>query len=113
MMGWGFLHISIIWIMTAQYQMANSWRIGIDSEQQTELITSGLFAHSRNPIFLGILIANFGLFLVIPNAVTLLIGGLSFFAIQVQVRLEEVHLMQVNGREYGDYVSRVGRWVSW
>ena len=62
--GWGLLGLSLILVWVAQSQMANSWRIGIDEKNKTELITNGLFSISRNPIFLGVMIANFGLFLI-------------------------------------------------
>ena len=58
--GWGLLLLSLVLVWIAQSQMANSWRIGIDEKNKTELVTRGLFAYSRNPIFLGVMIANFG-----------------------------------------------------
>ena len=64
------IHISLIWIIIAQVQMSNSWRIGIDEQNKTDLVTKGLFSISRNPIFLGMIICVAGLFLVIPNAVS-------------------------------------------
>jgi protein-S-isoprenylcysteine O-methyltransferase Ste14 len=39
-------------IALAQAQMGASWRIGIDAAP-TALVTSGLFAFSRNPIYSG------------------------------------------------------------
>ena len=108
--GWALLHISLIWVFTAQLHMADSWRIGIDSKNKTELITKGLFSISRNPIFLGIMIANIGLFLVIPNAFTLLITALSTSTIQTQVRLEESFLKDSHGAAYADYCDKVRRW---
>ena len=45
------IHLSLLWISVAQYQMSNSWRVGIDENNKTELITKGLFSYSRNPIF--------------------------------------------------------------
>ena len=111
MIGWGLLHISLLWIFIAQLQMANSWRIGIDYENNTELVKNGLFSISRNPIFFGILIEDLGLFLVIPNALSLLIICLSWYAIQVQVRLEEAHLKQTQGTDYEQYSKRVRRWI--
>ena len=47
------IHLSLLWISVAQYQMSNSWRVGIDENNKTELITKGLFSYSRNPIFFG------------------------------------------------------------
>src|SRR5690606_19258448 len=39
--GCALLVTSLIWIVTAQFQMADSWRIGIDSAK-TQLVSTGL-----------------------------------------------------------------------
>ncbi|MBU2949989.1 isoprenylcysteine carboxylmethyltransferase family protein [Tamlana agarivorans] len=109
--GWGFLIISLIIVWIAQSHMANSWRIGIDEKNKTKLVTKGLFSFSRNPIFLGIMIANMGLFLVIPNAFTLLIISLSTISINTQIRLEEAFLEREFGNDYLEYVNKVRRWI--
>lgn len=108
--GWGFLIISLIVVWIAQSQMANSWRIGIDEKNKTKLITKGLFSISRNPIFLGIMMANIGLFLVIPNAFTLLVISLSTISINTQIRLEEAFLKQEFENEYEAYSKKAKRW---
>jgi len=109
--GWGLLLFSLIFVWVAQSQMANSWRIGIDEKNKTELITSGLYTFSRNPIFLGVMIANLGLLLIIPNAFTLLIVSLSIASINTQIRLEESFLKTVHGQEYENYLKKVRRWI--
>ena len=109
--GWGLLGLSLILVWVAQSQMANSWRIGIDEKNKTELITNGLFSISRNPIFLGVMIANFGLFLIIPNAFTLLIVSLSTVSINTQIRLEEAFLKSSHGEKYQDYLNQIMRWL--
>ena len=91
--------------------MANSWRIGIDEKNKTELVTNGLFSFSRNPIFLGVMIANVGLFLIIPNAFTMLIVALLIVSINTQIRLEEEFLKGSHGATYQDYFNRVRRWL--
>ncbi len=111
LIGWVLLHASLIWIFIAQMQMADSWRIGIDKQNETQLITKGLFSVSRNPIFLGIIIADLGLFLVTPNALTLLILALVFTSIETQVRLEEKYLSQSHGESYMKYRNQVRRWI--
>ena len=109
--GWILLGVSLVLVWIAQSQMANSWRIGIDTEKKTELVTKGMFSISRNPIFLGIMIANIGLFLVLPNAFTLLIVSLSTISINTQIRLEEEFLKDEFGKDYVDYQSKVRRWL--
>ena len=110
--GWGLLILSLIMVWLAQSNMRESWRIGIDEENKTELITNGFFTFSRNPIFLGIMIANVGLFLVLPNAFTLLIVALSTTSINTQIRLEEAFLTKEHGEQYTSYRSKVNRWLT-
>lgn len=49
--GWTLLVISLIVVWISQSQMANSWRIGIDENNKTKLVTNGVFSISRNPFF--------------------------------------------------------------
>lgn len=109
--GWVLLAASLLWIVVAQAQMGASWRIGIDSGSHTELVTGGIFQLSRNPIFLGMRLSLLGLFLVLPNAVTLAILVLGEALMQVQVRLEEEHLGALHGEAYVAYRKRVRRWA--
>ena len=110
--GWALLILSLLFVWFSQSNMRESWRIGIDEENKTELVTNGFFAISRNPIFLGIMIANIGLFLVLPNAFTLLIIALSTVSINTQIRLEEEFLIKEFGEQYSKYKGRVNRWIT-
>ncbi|MBK8516767.1 MAG: isoprenylcysteine carboxylmethyltransferase family protein [Saprospiraceae bacterium] len=110
--GWALLFLSLVFVWFAQSDMRESWRIGIDEYIKTELVTNGFFAISRNPIFLGIMIANVGLFLVLPNAFTLLIIALSTISINTQIRLEEEFLLKEFGEQYKQYQSKVNRWLT-
>ena len=105
------LLLSLIWIGLAQSQMGEAWRIGIDTEHRTPLVQNGLFGISRNPIFFGMMLTLFGLFLTLPNAFTLLAFVLGIVLIGVQVRLEEEYLAQVHPEAYRDYRRRVRRWL--
>jgi hypothetical protein len=103
--------LALIWTIIAQNQMKNSWRIGIDKDVKTELVTSGLFSISRNPVFLGMILSLVGLFLVTPNAFSLLFLILGYVLIQVQIRLEEEHLYRQHGEEYLDYLTQTNRLI--
>lgn len=107
--GFFLLHLSLAWIIIAQKQMSNSWRIGIDEKHRAKLVTNGLFGVSRNPVFLGMLVSLLGIFLVLPNAVTLLVLVVNYVLIQAQIRLEEEFLNRVYGDEYAMYRKRVRR----
>ena len=103
------IHLSLLWISVAQYQMSNSWRIGIDENNKTELITKGLFSYSRNPIFLGMIISVAGIFFILPNALTFFLILSTYIVIQIQIRLEEEFLEKQHGQEYLSYKQTTKR----
>lgn len=105
------LLLSLAWIVAAQAQMGLSWRIGIDTKHHTPLVRTGVFGISRNPIFLGMIVTLVGLFLTLPNALTLLAVSLGVILIGVQVRLEEEFLARAHTAEYEEYRRRVRRWI--
>lgn len=109
--GLSLLLISLVWTVIAQENMKNSWRIGIDTDTKTELITSGLFSISRNPIFFGMILSLIGLFLTTPNALTVLFLILGYVLIQIQIRLEEEFLTKEHGQTYLDYKQEVRRLI--
>lgn len=109
--GVAVLLAALAWILVAQAQMGDSWRIGVDAKHATGLIEQGLFTRSRNPIFLGMRASLLGFFLCLPNALTLAVLLLGDALMQVQVRLEEEHLTRLHGEAYRAYRSRVRRWL--
>jgi protein-S-isoprenylcysteine O-methyltransferase Ste14 len=109
--GLSILLASLLWIIVAQGHMKNSWRVGIDINTKTELITTGLFRISRNPIYLGMIMSFLGLFLTTPNAVTGFFLVLGYVLIQVQIRLEEEFLINEHGQQFIDYKRKVRRLI--
>lgn len=105
------LIFALVWVLIAQAQMGASWRIGIDNEHETALVTQGVFRISRNPIFLGMRANLLGLFLVMPNALTLALWLLGDVAIQMQVFLEEEHLHRQHGPAYRQYQAETPRYL--
>ena len=96
----------------AQVAMGTSWRIGVDPDERTRLVTSGPFELVRNPIFAAMLPTALGLTLLVPNwaAIVGLIGLLVALELQVRV-VEEPYLLKTHGAEYAAYAARVGRFV--
>ena len=104
--------VSLILVRVAQGQLKGSWRIGIDrSKIKTDLITTGLYRKSRNPIALGMVLNVLGLFLVIPNIITLVVLNLVYLIFTVRIRIEEEHLYTMHGGEYEKYITKTRRWI--
>lgn len=91
--------------------MRLSWRIGIDYENKTKLVTLGLFSMSRNPIYLFLLIGLVGMFLILPNAVTFAILFAAFLVLHITMRLEEDFLQKQHGEAYINYQKSVRRLI--
>ena len=111
LIGWGLLVASLVWVMLAQSQMGRSWRVGIDRNVATELVSSGLFRISRNPIFLGMIVQLGGLALVMQDGVTVAVLIVGYLLISIQIRLEEAYLAGLHGNAYAQYRSSVRRWL--
>jgi protein-S-isoprenylcysteine O-methyltransferase Ste14 len=96
----------------AQLDMGASWRIGVDRSERTALATGGLYTHTRNPIYSGMLLVWIAEALLVPNAVSLTGLALTFAAVEVFVRrIEEPHLLAVHGESYRAYARSVGRFL--
>lgn len=96
----------------AQVTMGSNWRVGVDKDESTDLVTTGPFALVRNPIFTAMGITGLGLVLVVPNTVAMagLLGLV--VALQLQVRrIEEPYLARLHDTAWTTYASRVGRFL--
>jgi protein-S-isoprenylcysteine O-methyltransferase Ste14 len=88
-----------------------SFRIGIDTDQPDTLITDGIFAFSRNPIYVAFAIILIGEFLIFPNWLTLIYLGAATWLFHRQVLREEDYLRGHYGAAYEDYCHRVRRYL--
>lgn len=96
----------------AQLAMGRSWRIGVDHDERTELVTSGPFALVRNPIFSAMIPTALGLALMVPSVVAFAGLVALVIALELQVRVvEEPYLTQAQGPTYAAYAASVGRFV--
>ena len=104
--------VGIALTLVAQLAMGDSWRIGVDDGQRTELVTNGVFARVRNPIFTAMLIATGGLVLLVPNALSVAALVVLAAALEIQVRLvEEPYLARTHGPAYQHYRGTTGRFL--
>ena len=98
-------------VLMALIAFGTSFRVGIDEEHPGPLVTSGIFAVSRNPIYTGMAFVVTGIFFMVPDWILLLyvLGGYVVF--HRQVRLEEASLRHIYGTAYEDYCRRVRRYL--
>ena len=112
MLGIALYGVGLVATLAAQMAMGESWRIGVDQSETTELVTDGPFAIVRNPIFAAMIPASLGLVLMVPNIVAIAGFVALLIALELQVRVvEEPYLSRAHPDRYPQYASRVGRFV--
>ncbi len=104
--------VGVLTFIMSVLQMKDSWRAGVQREDKTHLVTTGIYSISRNPAFLGfdlmyigILFAFFNWFLCFATSFVLV-----FFHLQI-VNVEEEFLVDAFGEEYIQYKKKVCRYL--
>lgn len=76
------------------------------------IVDTGLYAYTRNPMYLGMAIAHLGLAIVLGSLMSLILLPAAILIIQTQViAREERYLGDKFGAAYADYCARVRRWI--
>jgi protein-S-isoprenylcysteine O-methyltransferase Ste14 len=104
-------YASLLVLLVSLVSFGKSFRVGIDVDRPDELVTNGIFAVSRNPIYVAFALFLIGQFLVFPNPILLvyLVAGIWLF--HRQVLREEDFMRQQYGRQYAEYCRRVRRYL--
>jgi protein-S-isoprenylcysteine O-methyltransferase Ste14 len=113
-LGYGGLAVTLCGLVLfalTMLTMKTSWRVGIDKVEKTSLVTSGLFAVSRNPAFVGMDLMFAGIAVTHLNVLTVLAAVLVAAVLHLQIRQEEKHLAGVFGSEYIDYMKKSPRYL--
>ena len=107
-----FCFSGMILTSISQVQMGKQWRIGVDVNEKTELVTHGIYSKIRNPIYTGVMIFGLGLVILVPHLSMLAFAAVGYFAIELHVRkVEEPYLKKLHGKSFANYVNTVGRYI--
>ncbi|WP_144392586.1 methyltransferase family protein [Pleionea sediminis] len=105
------LTFGFLFAIVSNRSLGVQWRSGIDPEGPKYLKTSGFYKYSRNPAFVAVAFAQFGFFLAIPSAFTLICLVFGIMTLQRQATAEEKHLLLKFPEEYSLYQSQTPRWL--
>jgi protein-S-isoprenylcysteine O-methyltransferase Ste14 len=76
------------------------------------VVDTGIYAHTRNPMYLGMTVFYVGMVLLLHSAGALLLLPLVLVSLQwLVIRREERHLQQRFPEAYAEYCRRVRRWI--
>ena len=76
------------------------------------LVTAGLFAYSRNPMYLGFALAAFGSAILLGSFSAIIIA-MAFIVVldRWYVQFEETKMLETFGQDYTNYKKMVRRWL--
>ena len=95
-----------------QFRKAKTTINPLRPESTSSLVTSGFYAHSRNPMYVGMLVCLVGFTLLLRSLTPLLVLPLFVIVVTVfQIIPEEKALSKIFGDEFTYYKENVPRWL--
>lgn len=95
-----------------QFRQADTTVNPVRPEETSQVVSSGIYGYTRNPMYLGMLIVLLGWFVYVS-----VIGSVVWLAVFViymnrfQIIPEEKMLAKMFGDEYQEYLTKVRRWL--
>jgi protein-S-isoprenylcysteine O-methyltransferase Ste14 len=109
------------WLLVGAFAVWNGWALVTIAKHRTALLPGGAttividrgpFAWSRNPLYLGLLVASTGAGLVVGSSWALIALPVEWALLRWgAVVPEEKYLAAKFGAAYTDYTGRVRRWL--
>ena len=103
--------IGLCLLLWSLISFGRSFRVGIDVEQPDKLVTTGVFAVSRNPIYVAFLFILAGQFLIVPAWFFAGYFCAAALLVHRQILREEDYLKKHYDGEYLEYCRRVRRYL--
>ena len=107
LLAWGYLQF---WLIGKYRIRRGGGGPGMDTPPE-RLVTTGPFAYSRNPMYLGHVIFLLGLTLSLRSVLAALITVANAVWFHFRVQRDEKRLRERFGQPYLDYTARVRRWI--
>ena len=102
-----------VYIFIAAFNLFKSYEEDpFPSTITNRLITTGIFAYTRNPIYLSFVAFNISMFLVFENVMYFLSAlGLAIWLHHWVIKIEEEYLLDQFSEQYERYKDAANRWL--
>ena len=107
--------VGSLWLFYRTHRdLGHNWSVSLDLRERHTLVTTGIYATVRHPMYTGFWLMAVAQVLLLPNWVAgpagLVSFGILFFG---RVRREEEMMIAAFGDEYRAYMRRTARVVPW
>jgi protein-S-isoprenylcysteine O-methyltransferase Ste14 len=111
--GVALVTLGLILFGLAFVSFGDSWRVGFDVRTPGALVTTGVFAVSRNPIYAFLDLWFIGIFRIKWTLIFFIFALLAVAVLQWQIVQEEEFLLKLYGQSYQSYCAKTGRYFYW
>ena len=106
------LGLALIAVSLRSFSRAGTTPNPLHPKKASELVTSGIYAWSRNPMYVGDAVALVGIATWLGSLPSLLpIAAFVVYIDRVQIAVEEKAMAEIFGDRYTAYCRRVRRWL--
>jgi len=89
-------------------RMGENWRIGVVPNQRSDLVTGGLYARIRHPIYAFNALLMLFAAIIVPTIPMMTVAVLHVTLLILKARNEERFLLEEHGERYAEYRRRTG-----
>ncbi|PKO86437.1 MAG: isoprenylcysteine carboxyl methyltransferase [Betaproteobacteria bacterium HGW-Betaproteobacteria-12] len=82
-------------------------------EKTTRLVTNGIYAYIRHPMYASLLALAWAAYLQDPNLTGTLIAAFATLSLQLTAMADEKECLAYFGAEYANYMRRTRRFIPW
>jgi protein-S-isoprenylcysteine O-methyltransferase Ste14 len=91
--------------------MGRNWSMAVVPRKRSRLITGGMFARVRHPIYALSMLLMLSTMAAAPTPAMLAVGLVHLWMLRHKALSEENYLRQVHGEDYAAYCARTGRFL--
>ncbi len=92
-------------------RMGSNWRMDVGVATKAPLITDGLFAYIRHPIYAFSILLMLCTVAIVPTLPMLALAVVHIVLMNAKARSEERHLLATHGDAYARYLRTSGRFL--
>jgi protein-S-isoprenylcysteine O-methyltransferase Ste14 len=92
-------------------RMGRRWRMAVVPGERTDLVTSGLYARMRHPIYAFSILLMLSSAVILPTAPIFAIAAAHIALMVMKARNEERFLLETHGAAYEEYRRRTGAFL--
>jgi protein-S-isoprenylcysteine O-methyltransferase Ste14 len=103
--------VAFVLTVRCHVQMGRNWRMAVSEKQKTSLVTEGLYARVRHPIYALQVMLMVCTAIVLPAVPMLVVAAVHAVLVVLKAANEERFLLATHGASYADYRKRTGRFL--